>query len=94
MSAHAPLYWCPHWTTLNVTPCQSCIDEFGKQTVYYRESDYLALAADLRQLREAWNAHMNNCPGRRDLPSFEEMEAWRNAPANTMSADLKQEKPQ
>ena len=42
----APLYWCGHWTSLNVHPCQSCIDEFGKQTAYYRESDFLALVAE------------------------------------------------
>jgi hypothetical protein len=37
-------------TSLNVHPCQSCIDEFGKQTAYYRENDYLSLVAERDRL--------------------------------------------
>ena len=50
----APLYWCGHWTSLNVLPCQSCIDEFGKQTAYYRQDDYLALVAERDEAKRDW----------------------------------------
>jgi hypothetical protein len=39
----------------------------------------------LLSLRAAWNAHMAVCPGRPDLPTQEQLEAWRNAPSNTVS---------
>ncbi len=48
----APLYWCGHWTSLNVHPCQSCIDEYGKQTAYYRESDFKAAEARVAVLEQ------------------------------------------
>ena len=34
-----PLYWCPHWTTLNEMPCDTCLGE-GPQAAYYRADDY------------------------------------------------------
>lgn len=40
----------------------------------------------LASLRAAWNEHMATCPQHAKVPSFEEIDAWRNAPSNTASA--------
>lgn len=42
----------------------------------------------LQSLRAAWNEHMKTCSQHAKVPSFEEIEAWRNAPSNTASAAL------
>ena len=41
----------------------------------------------LSSLRAAWNAHMATCSQHAKVPSCEEIEAWRNAPSNTASAE-------
>lgn len=45
----------------------------------------------VRQLRDAWNAHMATCPQHAALPdlpgaTWADLEAWRNAPSGTASA--------
>lgn len=43
----------------------------------------------LRQLRDAWNAHMETCPQHAALPvlpSWDDLERWRDAPSGTASA--------
>lgn len=43
----------------------------------------------LTQLRDAWNAHMDDCTATPDsafpYPTPEEIEAWKNAPSDTAS---------
>jgi len=44
----------------------------------------------LTVLRDAWNAHMETCPQHAALPvlpSFDDLQAWRDAPSGTASAD-------
>lgn len=45
-----PLYWCPCWQTLNVTPCPSCSKP---QVAYYRQEAYDALAGRVSTLETA-----------------------------------------
>ena len=45
----------------------------------------------IRQLRDAWNAHMETCPQHAALPVLpapteDELRAWRDAPSGTASA--------
>ena len=43
----------------------------------------------LRMLRDAWNAHFAKCPiDLAGVPTFEEINAWMNAPSDTASAAL------
>jgi hypothetical protein len=53
---------------------------------YVRADAYRGAAEALESLRAAWNEHMAACPRHATLPSFDEINAWMNAPSNTASA--------
>ena len=47
------------------------------------------LADDLRQLRDAWNAHFETCPSpelKIEPPTWDELRSWADAPSGTASA--------
>ena len=55
------------------------------------EQDLSAARESLAMLRSAWNKHMETCPQHAALPtpeppSWEDLQAWRDAPSGTASA--------
>lgn len=79
-----------HWS--NVQRREALGEDWPSETARItREADAAVdwLSDALEQLRSAWNAHFDSCPApvlNVPAPTWEQLQAWANAPSDTAGA--------